>query len=238
VALACASPLVAAPTAEATARDSAADHVAISAWVHYVSAGLAALPVARTNAETFKDSIATSCMDVLAPLNLLPAASVNEGTLTALGEEIGFDVALTTEASLRAPFNSFAATLERLHWSTAMRARIKRDVQAERRWLSLAPSALCSDAQAVASTNAQNTPAATLHFIANTTARANARGSRDLLAGLAAVARRSDGRRLVSTRKPISRLAAADKALIDSVGAGVLEALGITASASAGAPTP
>jgi hypothetical protein len=170
-ALVCVSVAVAPSQAVATPRDRTSEHVAVRAYQRYLSAILAALPVARQHEETFADSLATACPNVLAPLNAMPVSASNKATLMAFGEELGFDVFVASYPAFQPPLATLARALRGLRWSSHKTAvKIERALAHTRRVLAQAPSELCSDAQTVASSNGEKTPAATLNFIANTEA--------------------------------------------------------------------
>ena len=227
--LACVGALLPAAAASATSLDHASAHVAIQANLRYLTASLAAMPAVRQRQQAFAASIATSCPNVLAPLNVLPESAVNKGTVTALGEEIAFDVQLSSNATLQPLLATLGATVERLHWSKpATAAKIKRSFDAQRRFLTEAPSDLCADAQSIASTNAQTTPAPTLSFIAKTDASLKAAGLDGLIEVLLAFGTARDRKALARSAKLSEQDGAAVKSLIESDSPKVLASLGLS----------
>jgi hypothetical protein len=185
--------ILAAPAAVAGRQDTASDHVALRALQRYMQANLPTLPAARQSDDAFVASITASCPNVLAALNLLPPSAFNEGTVTALGEEIGLDAGFSTYAPLQPPLAVLAAALERLRWSSPKTAaKIKHALDGLHRIFTHIPSELCADARAVASTNFQTTPSATSQFIANAGASLNGPGVGGLARVLGAFRTRAD----------------------------------------------
>jgi hypothetical protein len=186
--LASASKALAAPV------DNASDHVALRAYERYVSAAVAGLPAASQSADAFVTSIATRCPNALAALNALPPSAVNQGSVLAIGEEIGLDVVAAENVPFRAPLAALTSALGRLHWSSPKTAaKIKSSLAAERRFLTLQPSDLCADAQALAATNFQTTPPVTLRFIATAIPATKGAGFTGLTRVLQAFQTRADG---------------------------------------------
>jgi hypothetical protein len=231
-ALACCGGLFPAITAGATSLDQKSAHRALGADLRYLNASVAALPAARQQEETFAASIATSCPNVLAALNALPESAINEGTLTALGEEIGFDVSITgADAAFQQPLVTLAATLKRLPWSKPKTAaEIKRSVEAQSRFLALAPSDLCGDARAIASTNARTTPGPTLNFVAGASAIAGEAGLGGLTHALVTFGAHTDQGGIASANRLRQQLAAGLASVTGRVALKVLVALGLHAT--------
>jgi hypothetical protein len=160
--LALACPAVA--TARIANVDVVSDHAATRAYHRYLSATV--FP-SRSADDAFVSSISRSCPSVLAAVNLLPVSSVNRSAVIAFGEELGSDLALVAEAPWRGQFVKLARALGRLRWSSRQSGQtVTRYLASVRMFFRLAPSDLCSDARALAASNAQATPAGTLTWLA------------------------------------------------------------------------
>jgi hypothetical protein len=139
------------------------------------------------------------------------------------------DAAIASDAAVRPPLATLAAELERLRWSSAKTtAKVKRSLEAQARFVEQAPSEICADARAIASTNAQQTPVATLQFIANLTALEKESGLRGVQDVLVAFATKNDRHEYTSARRRLERSAAAETTLLESVLSKIVAGLGLT----------
>lgn len=91
--------------------DAASDHAATLAYHRFLSATVA--PSRRAD-DAFVSSISTSCPNVLAAVNLLPAGSFSRSAVLAFGEEMAGDLTLAAVAPWHGPFAKLAAALRRL----------------------------------------------------------------------------------------------------------------------------
>ncbi len=162
VSLLCAAPAAAAPV------DAASDHAATVAYHRYLSALVSNIPASRSADDALISSIAGSCPNVLAAVNLLPVSSVNKSALLAFGEEIGGDVAVAALEPDRGVPAQLARALTPLRWSSRQSSKtITRYLASTRKFFGLRPSDLCGDAQTLAASAAQATPPGTLQWLAS-----------------------------------------------------------------------
>jgi hypothetical protein len=209
--------------------DQASAHSALVALVHWQTGLMADAPISQQGDEQFVASVAAGCPNVLTAVNLLPSSQVNHAASVALGEEIAADLYLARFLPAeRALTTSLAGTVERLPWSSsATRAAIRRSMQAERRYFALAPSNLCADASALAASNAQTTPPATLQFLATFRRDLAGTGFAALNATINRYKRAVDADLIRADNSNDKLLVAARAALVRSEAPKVLSALGL-----------
>ena len=131
--IACLSLLVVSASASAASVDAASGRSSLHALQRYFTTLVAEVPASQQSDEQYVASIKSACPDVLAALNGLPESSINPGTATALGEELGLDVSLASFAPDRAPLATLTRTLSKLRWSGAGRKlRLKSALAAQR----------------------------------------------------------------------------------------------------------
>jgi len=171
-------------TAAAAPIDTASARVGLRAYQRYLGAAVAEMPASTQADDAFVSSVSTTCPNVLAAVNLLPSNSTNSGAAVALGEEAGADLLLDSNVPDRAPFATLMRSVSKLRWSKrGLAAKVEGSLVAQNRYFQLAPSDLCGDASAYASSNAQVTPPGTLTFLAEFNRVSNAPG----LSGLSTV---------------------------------------------------
>lgn len=217
--------------ADAAPIDTASDHVALSAYGRYLQGVLSGLPAARSADNAYIASIATACPNVLAAVNLLPARAVNRATAIALGEELAGDLVVGAYHAARAPLVAFSATLTRLPWSNPQTsATIKSFLSAQRKLFHLGPSHLCSDAKALAASNARRTPPATLRWLARFGRLSSAENARSgpFLAVLQRFQAPDDGSQIDANNRLVGSFMAAFPALIRNETTKLASALGLS----------
>lgn len=154
--------------AGATQRDKTSATAALRAYRTYMTHLVAEQPAWEAKASTLVASITAGCPNVLAPLNLLPLTQIDQGALTAFGEEAGGDLSLDAAQADVANFERLVRTLDRLRWSSrTARSGVTRFVKAGRAYFAFAQSDLCGDARALAADNGASTPPGTLIWLAN-----------------------------------------------------------------------
>ncbi|HUA03412.1 MAG TPA: hypothetical protein VMB27_05875 [Solirubrobacteraceae bacterium] len=154
-------------TAAAASVDQRSDHAALTAYRSYLHGISARIPAVREAESAYVSSISNSCAGALNPLNHASVKSVNQTALFDFGEELGGGAFIVAYGPAHAPFASFAATLERLHWSSPRIARaVNRYVSAQNTLFALVPSDVCTDAQALAASGAQTIPPGTAQWVA------------------------------------------------------------------------
>jgi hypothetical protein len=169
--LACAAvtlALVSAGSASATLVDKSSDVKATRAYATFLHSLVSRAPAWQTNGDAFIASITANCPNVLAAVNMLPLTASNAGGIRTFGEEMGSDLAAVSNAANKASFERLVHALSRLRWSgRATKSALTRFVAAGRVFLSVPPSDLCTDAQALAASSAQTTPPGTVTWLAN-----------------------------------------------------------------------
>jgi len=163
-----ASILVALPASAAAAGvDQRSDHAALTAYRTYLHGIGARIPAVRKAESAYVSSIATRCAGALDPLNHATTSSINQTALFDFGEELGGSAFVVAYSPAQAPFATFAATLEKLHWSSPQTAKaVNRYLTAQNRLFALAPSDVCTDARALAASVAETIPPGTAQWVA------------------------------------------------------------------------
>jgi hypothetical protein len=209
--------------------DAASDHAAILAYHRYLSTSTAP---SRSAADAFVSSVAGSCPNVLAAVNLLPPNVVNKGAVVAFGEEVGGDLlAAAAYPPSRGPFAKLARALSRLRWSSGQTSEtITRYTTSVGRSLRLRPSDLCDDAKALAASNAQVTPPGTLNWLAsfgrNGTAAQNS--TKAFLAVLGRYETPADASLINANNRLVKHAESALKSLLTTEVPKLLSALGLS----------
>jgi hypothetical protein len=147
--------------------DEASGHTALVAYHGYVEGLLSRVPTMRNAIDKYVSSIAAACPGVLAPVFSLPSGTANQDAALAFIEELGLDLAVVGNRTFRPQLAKFAATLASLRWSTSQTGdTVQQFVTAQRRLFRLAPSHLCADMQAFASSDAQQTAPGAMRWLA------------------------------------------------------------------------
>lgn len=208
--------------------DAASSRVVLGALQRYLTGLLADAPASREGDDAFVASTAASCPNVLAAVNLLPSASVSSAAATALGEEVGADLALVSFVPVeRTLLAALTNTIGRLRWSMSGSATtVRRSLDAERTYLELPPSDLCADADAFAAANAQTTPPETLQFLATLGRARSAAGLAGLLKTIDRFKTAADRRLITAVKSADKRVIAAGKALVAVEAPKLLSTLG------------
>jgi hypothetical protein len=216
--------------AEAAQIDGASTHRALRALNRYLTGLLADAPARRQADDAFVVSITANCPNVLAAVNLLPPSSVNHGAVVAFFEEAGADLSLARNVPEdRARLAALARTMIRLRWSrTGSATKIRRSLEAQRKRFSLPPSDLCTDAHALAASNAQTTPPTTLQFLATFGRAEKAAGLGALIDTMQPFVTPADNRLIDADNRLNDRLTAAEKALQAAEAPKIVSALGIS----------
>jgi hypothetical protein len=153
--------------AGAASVNAVSGHTTLRAIQRYFTTLVANIPASQQSEESYVATIRSACPNVLAAANALPASSVNAGTVTAFGEELGLDVAIASFVPDRTPLAALTGTLSKLRWSSGGQAvKIRSALAAQRELFFLKPTDLCADARAFAASNFQTTPPATLESLA------------------------------------------------------------------------
>jgi hypothetical protein len=151
--------LVAMPATAAAALDQTSDQAALTAYHTYLKGVGSRILTVRTAESAYVSSISERCAGALVPIKNVSTASVNQTALFDFGEELGGSAFVVAYSTPRAEFARTAATLEKLHWSSPRIAQtVKRYVRAQERLFAVAPGDVCSDAQALVASRAQNVP--------------------------------------------------------------------------------
>jgi hypothetical protein len=221
--------------AVAASRDAVSDHTAFGAYQRFLAAMVSAAGEERSAGDAFIATISAGCPNVLAALNVVPASQINRAALTAFAGEVGTDLELSALRSLRRPLSRMTAVLSGLRWSAARTSvQIKRYTSTVRAYFTLAPSDLCADARALASSNAQTAPTGTLQWLAGygqASARLNTASS--LLVGiLTRFATPSDLPAMHAIERLLRRLPASQEAVLNAEVPKLFAALGITTTSS------
>jgi len=165
-------------TAVAAAVDQRSDHAALTAYRGYLHGIGARIPAVRRAESAYVSSIANGCAGALNPLNSAPPRSINETALFDFGQELGGSAFIVAYSPAHGPFATFAATLERLHWSSPRTAMaVNHYLAAQSRLFALSPSDVCTDARALAASGAGMIPPGTTHWVAEFTRDAAAQVS-------------------------------------------------------------
>jgi hypothetical protein len=160
---------VSAASAAAT-RDQTSDHAALVAIERFMSAQLTGVPVAAGDADAFVTSASAQCPNVLAAIALLPPTPQNTAVMTAFAGEVGADISIAGNEAYQTPFTNLANSLAKLRWATSRNARaVQAFVAAGRQVLSQSPSAICVDADIIATSQAETMPPSTLAALARFT---------------------------------------------------------------------
>jgi hypothetical protein len=154
-------------TAVAAGVDQKSDHAALAAYHVYLEGASARIPAVRKAESAYLSSISARCAGALAPLANVSTASANQTALFDFGEELGGSAFIAAYQQANGPFARLAATLGKLHWSSPQTARtVKRYLAAQRSLFVLAPSDVCTDAQALAASDAKTLPPRTAQWVA------------------------------------------------------------------------
>jgi hypothetical protein len=211
IALAVAASVVGAlpATAAAAPVDQRSDHAALAAYHAYLQQVSARMPAVRNAESAYVSSISQRCGDALVPLKGASTASINQTALFDFGEELGGSAFVVAYSVPRAEFATLAATLRNLHWSSPRIAKtVKRYITAQDRLLALAPSDVCTDAQALVASSAQTVPPGTKQWVAEFLHAATAQQS----------AATAFGKVLDGFQTPADKsLVASDRALLQSL---------------------
>ncbi len=212
--------VVSSGSAAAAPVDVASEHVAVRAFDRYLRGRIADVPAARQLENAFVASITASCQGVLTPVFRLPQGSLKPDTVLAFIEEISGDLTVEIDAASHGRLARMTRALSHLPWSSKRtKATVTRFLDAQHRLLSLAPSNLCADANALAA-NPQVTPPGTLQWVATlgTASRATTAGNAAFLKMLGRFADASDApvfkdiaglpKRFVRAYKPLLKAAA------------------------------
>jgi hypothetical protein len=200
--------------AAAAPMDARSSHLALRALHRYITGVLADAPAWRQADDAFVASTAANCPNVLAAVGLLPASSATRAADTAMGEEIGVDLAVVSNVPDRAPVAALTRTISSLRWSRVGKAtRIRRSLEAQRTYFSLPPSDLCTDARAFAAANAQTTPPGTLQFLATFGRLKGAAGLDALYNTIQRFVTPADNRLVDANNRLLDRATAAARAL-------------------------
>jgi hypothetical protein len=153
----------------AAALNFASDRTALNAYATYLQALVKSLPAGEQSDSEYISEISDGCKSALEPLttsNGQVSTSV-QTTLTAIGEEIGEDLAVNFDATALDPFSTLSLTLERLKWSArGVNAEIvKRYVDSQTALTEFPPSKLCKDVLSVTYPSPQTVPATTRAFL-------------------------------------------------------------------------
>jgi hypothetical protein len=154
-------------SASAAGIDRTSDHAALNAYHAYLGGVMSRIPAVRAADGAFISSVSKRCRNALAPLRTAPASSVSTTALFEFGEELGGDVAVEAYRPARGELAKMAAALRRLRWSSPRTGKmVKAYLTAQGKLFRLAPSDLCTDARALAGSNAQRTPRGTIEWLA------------------------------------------------------------------------
>lgn len=154
-------------TALAAGIDQRSDHAALTAYRSYLRGLAESMPAVRSAESAFVSSTSDGCAGALNPLNGLSTHSINQTAVFDFGEELGGSAFVVAYSPGRGPFATLSATLERLHWSSPQTAKIvSRYVIAQNRLFALAPSDVCTDAQALVASGAHTVPPSTGQWVA------------------------------------------------------------------------
>lgn len=146
----------------------ASDRTALTAYATYLQSLVKSFPASQASAAAYISEISADCKSALEPLTTSTGQVSNavQTTLTAIGEEIGEDLAINFDAAALSSFSKFSLTLDRVKWSARGRnaAIVKRYVDTQSALTELVPSGLCADALLAASAP-QTVPTATRAFL-------------------------------------------------------------------------
>jgi len=154
-------------TAGAAGVDQRSDRAALTAYHRYLEDVTARVPAVRKAESAYVSSISQRCAGALAPLKNASTSSVNETALFDFGEELGGSAFVVAYSTPRDQFAKMAVTLGKLHWSSPRTAKtVKCYLTAQDRLFALAPSDVCTDAQALAASHAETVPPGATQWIA------------------------------------------------------------------------
>lgn len=146
----------------------ASGRTALGAYAAYLDALVKAMPTSQARIDAFVTASSSSCRSALAPLTQggEQIKATVQSTLTALGQELGDDLALSFDAAALPPLSTMSQTLEHLRWTRGGRNGqiIRRYLNAQMSAMLFAPSSLCQDALMAAATP-RVTPAPTRAFL-------------------------------------------------------------------------
>ena len=151
-----------------TTLDQRSDAAALKAYDAYLGAVAKHEAAWTRSSDGFTRAIAKQCPNVLAAVNVLPPGSVSKAAITAFGEELSFDIELAFVAPDHPFQRTLARSLRHLRWSSAAIAKVASGWQdATQKLFSMPHSDLCADANALAASDAQQTPSGTLAWLAS-----------------------------------------------------------------------
>jgi hypothetical protein len=207
------------------------EYTALRALQRYLNTRVQQLPSAQQSQEAFIASVGAKCPNALAALEQLKDDQVNKGAVTAFAEEAVDDLVLAGVVPSAGPLTDLTAALGPLHWpSPRWNTRISQSLDGERRYVAIAPSDLCADAQAFVSNYGQAAPQATLKFIAEYARAEHAAGLDGVYRTLGHFARPANARLLIDIQSSSNRLYAGFRDMTDAELVKLFEALGLDAS--------
>jgi hypothetical protein len=220
------------PLASAAAArvDKASSRAALGAYHAFLAEHLASIPAGQQQDDAFVASISAHCPNVLASVALLPEGSFNQAAITAFAQEAGADLALVANASTRPGLASMATALGRLRWSSRKTtAEIKRFLEGVQQLLTLAPSDLCLDAQALAASTAQVTPPGTLQLLATVhrLGSAAAAGTSGFIKILERFQTPAEGHMIAANNRLVGSIESASEKAVEAEGHKLLSVLGL-----------
>jgi uncharacterized small protein (DUF1192 family) len=152
----------------AVALNFASDRTALTAYATYLQSLVKSFPASQESATAYISETSGGCKSALEPLTTSNGQISNavQTTLTAIGEEIGEDLAINFDTTALDSFSKLSLTLDRLRWSARGQnaAIVKRYVDTQTALSEFAPSGLCADALLAASAP-QMVPTATRAFL-------------------------------------------------------------------------
>jgi hypothetical protein len=156
------------PLAPPRAANLASARVAITAYATYLRTLVGSESASQADDAAYVSTVESGCRSSLEPLTQSGDAARPDvqNTLTALGKEIGDDLAISYDEVASTPFNELATVLERLRWVHGGRNTdvISGYITAETAMIGLSQSGLCQDALLAAAKPAV-TPGATRTFL-------------------------------------------------------------------------
>lgn len=186
-----------ATTSSASVRpgDIRSTNVYLHAYEAFLRAEIADLPAQATAAGAFVRRISAECPKVLVGAPKTPQ-------LVEITTEIGLALAVPLEAIERPAIGSFAARVERLHWSSrALTASVKVFAERQRTNAAIAAPHLCADLRSWVQGGYRELPATAQHFLAQVHP-----GSEEEDIVILARLRRYEGSRLRSFAHNVERL--------------------------------
>jgi hypothetical protein len=146
----------------------ASDRSALNAYATYLQSLVKSSLDGQASDSQYLSEISDGCKSELEPLTTSSGqvSTAVQTTLTAIGEEIGEDLAINFDTSAVTPFAKLSLTLDRLKWSARGRnaAIVKRYVDTQTALTQLEPGNLCADVE-LAAASPQTVPDTTRTFL-------------------------------------------------------------------------